>query len=76
MFRTVLWQLTSDTSPRITCELEALEDGDYRLVVLKGEQTLPFMMHDYSDRCAAIESSITIYRKLKDNGFHDTPQAR
>jgi hypothetical protein len=44
--------------------------------LLKGKQALPLIDHDFLDRQAALRASITIYRKLKDNGFHDQLRKR
>jgi hypothetical protein len=74
MVGAVLWQLKADGSPPIRCVLERLPEGRYRLRVAKGKQPLPLAEHEYLDRHAALDAGITIYRKLKDNGFHDHPR--
>jgi hypothetical protein len=67
-----LWQVKADGQPAVRCVLERLPDGRYRLRLLKGKPLMAFMEHDYPDRPAALQSSILIYRKLKDVGFEDT----
>ena len=73
MLGAVLWQLKAEGQPAIRCVLERLPEGRYRLHLLKGKDALPLVDHDFLDRQAALQASITIYRKLKDNGFHDQP---
>lgn len=67
-----LWQVKADGQPAVRCVLERLLEGRYRLRLLKGKRRVAFMEHEYPDRQAALESSLVIYRKLKDVGFHDT----
>ena len=73
MVGAVLWQLQAVGQPAIRCVLERLPEGRYRLHLLKGKDALPLVDHDFPDRQAALQASITMYRKLKDNGFHDQP---
>jgi hypothetical protein len=73
MVGAVLWQLKSQGQPAIRCVLERLPEGRYRLHLLKGKDALPLVDHDFLDRQAALQASITIYRKLNDNGFHNHP---
>ena len=73
MVGAVLWQLKTESQPAIRCVLERLPEGRYRLHLLKGKQAAPLIDHDFPDRHTALDASIKIYRKLKDNGFHDQP---
>jgi hypothetical protein len=68
MLRTVLWQVKAEGQPLIRCVLEPQSEGRYSLHLLKARQTLPVMVHDYADRVAAIQGSITLYRVFKDKG--------
>ena len=72
MVGAVIWQLKAFGQPTVRCAMKRLRDGRYRLRLLKEKQSSPLMEHDYSDRQAALQSSILIYRKLKDFGFDDT----
>lgn len=72
MVGAVIWQVKACGQPAFRCAVERLRDGRYHLRLLKEKQCSPLMQHDYSDRQAALQSSILIYRKLKDFGFEDT----
>ena len=74
MARTVLWQVKGNGSPAFRCELELTPEGLHRIRVVKGRTAAPVLEHEYADRPAALEASITIYRGFKDKGFHDTPR--
>ena len=71
---TVLWQVRADGAPLFRCVLERRAEAQYRLYILKGKAKDSVFEHDYPDRLAAIEASITLYRRFKDNGFYDTPR--
>lgn len=74
MPRTVLWQVKAGGLPAFRCELELTADGLHRIRVVKGKAAPPVLEHEYGDRLAALEASVTIYRGFKDKGFHDTPR--
>ncbi len=73
---TVLWQIKSDGSPLMRCELEGLEDGRYRVRIVRRKRPSPelFLEQEFPDHESALRLSVVVYRKLKDNGFHDTPR--
>ena len=70
---TVLWQIKAVGAQLIQCVLKRRESVKYALHVLKGRDRKAAMLeHDYPNRVSAIAASIQIYRKFKDNGFHNT----
>ena len=72
MLGAVLWQVAASGHPTIRCVLERQSSGEYTLQILKGKEKTLVFLHDYPDRHAALEASITLSRKFKDNGFQDT----
>ena len=74
MVGAVLWQVAATGHPTIRCVLERQPGGEYTLHIFKGKEKRLVFVHDYADRLAALAASITMYRKFKDNGFHDTDE--
>jgi hypothetical protein len=70
MSATKLWEVKSDGSPVMRCELDVLPDGRQRVSVVRGRRET-FVQQDLADRASALQLSEVVYRHLKHNGFHD-----
>jgi hypothetical protein len=67
---TVLWQLLDQTRQVVRCELDRPCQGGYRLRIRRGNDPEPLLVETKTDRLDAIGSSVTMYRQLKDRGWH------
>jgi hypothetical protein len=66
--KTVLWQFKRSPRDRFRCELDGPCEGAYRVRVWRAGDREPCLVETNHDRQDGIRTSITIYRRMKDDG--------